>query len=340
MTLDEVIATTNKKAKETIVSVGMKDYNYKRIPFTSPRMNYCTFGGVPVGKIIEFFGEEHGGKTTSALDIVSNYQVSGDERKVLYVDAENTLDRDWAEKIGVDVDSLILLQPTSQSAEDIFQFIEECVETGEIGLWVLDSIGSLLSSAEMDEKKTYEDKTYGGVSAALTRFSKKIEMLMHKYYCTGIGINQEREDMNSTWGGTKTTGGKAWKHHAAVRLRFRRGKFIDEKGNELTRSAENPAGNIVLMEMVKNKTCPATRRVGQYRINYLTGIDYIKDLVDVSIDLGIIEKTGSWFTILDTDSGEVLAEKLQGQARVFKELETEDLLLERVEQLVEKNMLQ
>ena len=337
-TLNEVIADMNKKAKEEIVTVGMKDYDYSRIPFTSPRMNYCTFGGVPVGKITEFFGEEHGGKTTSALDIVANFQQM-DERKALYVDAENTLDIDWARKIGVDVDNLVILQPTSQSAEEIFQFIQEGVETGEVGLWVIDSIGVLVSAAEMDDKKTYEDRTYGGISAPLTRFSKKIEMLMHKYQCTGIGINQEREDLNSTWGGTKTPGGKAWKHGCAARFRFRRGKFLDDKGNELTRSAENPAGNIIQMEMVKNKTCPPTRRIGQYRIDYLEGIDYLKDLVDVAIEYGIIDRKGAWFTIINIESGEVIKDKIQGQAKVYSILEEEDKILEQVETLVNNALM-
>lgn len=339
-TLDEVMANMNKKAKETIVTVGMKEYDYTRIPFTSPRMNFCTFGGIPVGKITEFYGEEHGGKTTSALDIVSNYQLMENARKVLYVDAENTLDVEWAQKIGVDTENLILLQPTSQSAEEIFQFIEEAVDTGEIGLWVLDSIGVLVSAAEMDDKKTYEDKTYGGISAPLTRFSKKIEMLMHRHECTGIGINQEREDMNSTWGGTKTPGGKAWKHCCAARFNFKRGKFFDAKSNELTRSAENPAGNIVLMSMTKNKTCPPTRRVGQYRIDYLTGIDYLKDLVDVALELGIIEQKGAWFTVIDIESGEVLQDKLQGQSKVFSLLEEDEELRARVEALVDIYMMQ
>lgn len=337
-TLSEVIANMNKKAKSEIVTVGMKDYDYKRIPFTSPRMNYCTFGGIPVGKLIEFYGEEHGGKTTSALDVVANFQQM-DERSVVYVDAENTLDVDWARKIGVDVESLVLLQPESQSAEEIFQFIEEAVDSGEVGLWVLDSIGVLVSAAEMDDKKTYEDKTYGGVSAPLTRFSKKIEMLMHKHNCTGIGINQEREDMNSTWGGMKTPGGKAWKHGCAARFKFRRGKFLDERGNELTRGAENPAGNIVMMEMTKNKTCPPTRRVGQYRINYLEGIDYAKDLVDVASELGVVDQKGAWITLIDTDSGEVLKEKIQGQAKLFAMLEEDVELLSKVEELVEKNLM-
>ena len=339
MTADEIMAKANKDAKEIVMTLGMKDYTgYKKIPFTSPRMNWCSYGGIPVGKITEFYGEEHGGKTTSALDIVANFQQI-DDRKVLYVDAENTLDEEWAEKLGVDVDSIYLFQPTSHSAEQIFQVIEDMVESREIGLWVLDSVGVLVSAAELDDKKTYEDKTYGGVSAPLTRFSKKIGMLMHKYDCTGIGINQEREDMNSTWGGTRTPGGKAWKHCCAARFKFRRGKFLDEKGGELSRSAENPVGNIVQMEMTKNKTCPASRHVGQYRINYFTGIEYVKDLVDVSIERGIIEQKGAWFTVVDIDSGEILKDKIQGQAKVFSLLEEDEELRAKVESLVDSHML-
>ena len=93
----------NKAFKEEILTQGLGEFAYRRIPFTSPRMNYCTFGGIPVGKITEFYGEEHGGKTTTALDIVANYQKSNDTRDVLYIDAENTLDVEWAKKIGVDV---------------------------------------------------------------------------------------------------------------------------------------------------------------------------------------------------------------------------------------------
>ena len=250
MKLDEIMKNANKRFKEEIITQGLSDFAYHRIPFTSPRMNYCTFGGIPIGKITEFYGEEHGGKTTTALDIVANYQKSGDERDILYVDAENTLDVDWAKKIGVDVDRMYILQPKSQSAEEIFQIICDAVDTGEVGLWVLDSIGALMSAQELD--KTMEDKTYGGIAKPLTLFGKKIEMLMQRHKCTGIGINQMREDMNSAYGGTTTPGGKAWKHFCAVRIEFRRGKFIDEKGNELTRSAENPVGIIVMMNMTKN----------------------------------------------------------------------------------------
>lgn len=334
--MDELIKEMNKKAKEEIVTVGLSDYSYKRIPFTSPRMNYCTFGGIPVGKLIEFFGEEHGGKTTTALDIIANYQKMDDNRRVLYVDAENTLDVEWSRKLGVIVEDLIILQPKSQSAEEIFQFVCDSVDTGEIGLWVVDSLGALMSAQELD--KDMDEKTYAGISQALTRFGKKVEMLNARHHCTGIGINQERSNLNSPYGGTTTPGGKAWKHFCSVRMRFRRGKFIDEKGNELTRSAETPAGNIVEMSMEKNKTCPPTRRTGCYTLNYEEGIDYLHDLVDVAIKYNIIDKRGGWFSIINVETGDILAEKIQGQSNLYAYLDENPDVMATVEKLIDELM--
>lgn len=336
--LDEIVKNVNKRYKEEIITKGLSDFNYERIPFTSPRMNYCTFGGIPMGKLTEFYGEEHGGKTTTALDIVSNYQNLKGAKDVLYIDAENTLDTEWAFKLGVDVESMYILQPKAQSAEEIFDIVCESVETGEIGLWVLDSIGMLMSGQELE--KSIEDKTYAGISQALTKFTKRITGIMSRTNCTGIGINQIRDNLNSTWGGYTTPGGKAWKHGCAVRLEFRRGKFIDEKGNELTRSADSPAGNIVEMVMVKNKTCPPTRKNGRYTLNYEDGVDYMKDLVDVAIRYDLIQKHGAWFDIVDTETGEIIEGKIQGQSNVFELLSQDDDLLEWLETSVENAMME
>ena len=333
--LDDVIKELNKKTKEELVTTGLPQYNVKRIPFTSARLNYCTFGGLPIGKLTEFFGEEHGGKTTTALDIISNYQQMEDSRKVLYVDAENTLDVTWARKLGVDVDSMLIFKPTSQSAEEILQFILDAIDTGEIGLWVLDSIGVLASKQELE--KTLEEKTSAGISAALTVFGRKSEMLMNRHHCTGIGINQLRDDLGAMWAGaTKTPGGRAWKHYCSVRLQFSKGKYIDALGNELNSKAESPAGNYVLMSMTKNKSCPPTRRTGFYTLNYEFGIDYLRDLVDVATKIGVIDKAGAWFAIINPDTGEQVA-KLQGQAKVYEYLgdKANEAVLSAIEKFIE-----
>ena len=195
-----------------------------------------------------------------------------------------------------------------------------------------------MSAQELE--KDMDEKTYAGVSMPLTKFSKRVEMLMQRHRCTGIGINQIRDNLNSTWGGITTPGGKAWKHCCAVRLQFSRGQFIDEKGNALTRGAENPAGNVVLMSMVKNKTCPPTRRTGFYTLNYLTGIDYLKDLVDVAIKYGIIDKRGAWFNIVDIETGVVMAEKIHGQADVYSYLQDHKEVLDFVKEIINKKIFE
>ena len=287
--------------------------------------------------MIEFYGEEHGGKTTTALDIVANYQQIEDARKVLWCDCENTLDAEWAKKLGVDIDDMYILKPENQSAEEIFQFILDAVDTGEIGLVVIDSLGVMVSAQAMD--KTLEEKTYAGISASLTTFGGKAEMSCQKHQCTLIGINQQRDDMNSAWGGTKTPGGRAWKHNCSVRMQFTRGSFIDEKGNEIKRSSESPAGNYVMMSMTKNKTCPPTRRTGFYTINYMYGVDYLKDLVELAIKYGVIDKAGAWFSILNPETGELI-EKIQGQAGVNEYLENPDneTVLTMIEEYIESQI--
>ena len=264
--LDQLIKDFNKQAKETIVARGIVREFTNRIPFSSPRVNYMLYGGLPRGRLIEFAGEEGSGKTTTALDIVASAQklfqkeweneihhleelespkkVDKDKleylqgrgpKQVVYADCENTLDEEWARKIGVDLDNVIIIRPMSQTAEQIFEMILQMIETDQVGLVVIDSLAVMLSQQAYEKDMT--ERTYGGISMALTLFSKKAEMLCAKHDCTIIGINQLRENMNSPYGGTITPGGRAWRHACSVRLEFRKGNFIDDKGNELRRSA-------------------------------------------------------------------------------------------------------
>jgi recombination protein RecA len=311
--MDALLAEVNKKVKEEIIFKGLASYNYNKIPFTSPRANYCTYGGVPIGKVIEFYGAEHGGKTTSALDQVGRFQElerkkaeedkNYTERDVFYCDVENTLDSEWAKKFDVDVDRMYLLQPKSQSAEQIFDLITDAIETGDIGLVVLDSIAAMVSQDELD--KDYDEKSFGGISGPLSRFAKKIEMLCAKYNCTLIGINQVRDDVNSTWGGYKTPGGRAWKHICIMRVEFSKGQFLDENGAKLTNNAETPSGTLIQFKVVKNKTCPPDRRVGFYTIDW-NGVDYLADLIEVAILCGVIvEQSKGYFVIPDISEDKI-----------------------------------
>lgn len=367
--LDILIKEFNKQYKEEIAARGIPLIQTQKIPFSSPRANYMLYGGLPRGRIIEFAGEENGGKTTTALDIVANAQPlfydeweqeikdleSIDKRKkeqqtrldylkargpkqVVYADCENTLDEDWARNLGVDTDKMILLKPQSQTAEQIFEMLLQMMETDEVGLVVIDSLGVMLSAQAYE--KTMEEKTYGGIAAALTLFSKKAELLCSKYNCTLIGINQMRENMNSPYGGMITTGGKGWKHNCSVRLLFQKGSYIDERGNELKRSAETPAGNQVLINIAKTKVFKPDRRVGYYTLNYHTGIDKIADTIEVALKYGLIYQAGAWFNFVDIETGEIIADeegeiiKIQGKPNLIEYLQNDPHLYNEISEKV------
>ena len=318
LSLEEAMREVNKKFKSDVCKQGLSFDDVKRIPFSSPRLNYMTYGGMPVGRIIEFAGEEGGGKTTTALDLVAHAQKMFPDKQVLYVDIERTLDAEWAEKLGVDIDRLILFSPDEQTAEEIMEATKTIVETGSISLCVLDSLAAMVSAQAYS--KAIEDRTYGGISMALTLFSKEMIPVCARTGCTMIGINQVREDMNSTYGGTTTTGGRAWRHNCSVRMTFQKSDYLDDKGNSIPRNSENPVGHLVKVALVKSKVCKLDRKVGFYTLKYLTGIDYISDIIDLAIKAGIVNAAGAWYSILDengnVDQNEGTALKFQGRAKL------------------------
>ena len=363
--LDVLIKDFNKQYKEEIAARGIARIQVARIPFSSPRANYMLYGGLPRGRIVEFAGEENGGKTTSALDAVASaqklfkeewqqeiddleaiekrkkeqdarltYLKSRGPKQAVYLDCENTLDEDWAMLLGVNVNEMMVIKPMSQTAEQLFEMVLQIIETDEAGIVIIDSLGVMLSAQAYE--KSMEEKTYGGIAAPLTLFSKKAELLCIKYNCTLIGINQMREDMKSTYGGMTTTGGKGWKHNCSLRLMFQKGSFIDESCNEIKRSSESPAGNLVSINIAKTKICKPDRRIGFYTLNYTYGIDVLNDTVELAIKYGIINKAGAWFTFVDIETGEFITDdedeiiKLQGKANVLEYLQENEHLFEEI----------
>ena len=303
MSIEQLIKDINKKAKYTIISEGLVNKGVPRIPFSSPRLNYMTYGGVPVRRITEFSGDEGSGKTTSALDIVGMAQRMFPQKKVVYFDCEHTLDEDWATLLGVDVKALLLVRPDTETAEQIFEMVLDIIETGEVSLVVLDSLGVLVSAQAYN--KTIEERTYGGISQPLSTFSNKLVPFLSKYDCTFIGINQMRDDMNSQYGGQKTTGGHAWKHMCSMRIEYRKSDFIDAEGKSLTRSCENPAGNLVRVHLIKSKVCRQDRKLSFFTLNYIEGIDYVLDTIDVAIKYNLIVQSSTWFKVVDPETGEL-----------------------------------
>lgn len=317
--LDIIIKDLNKKMNVGAISLGVAFQEVQKIPFSSCRLNYMTYGGIPIGRIAEFFGTDGSGKTTTAIDIAGQAQKLFPDKKVLFVDIEHTFDPIWAAKLGLNCDDLLYLDPDSMGAEEVFNIIIDIIDSGEISLCILDSIGAMVSM-QANEKEIGE-RTYGGISMALTEFTKKITPVLARTRTSFIGINQARDDMNSPYGGTTTTGGKCWRHGCSTRLEFRKGNYIDEKGNNLSRACENPAGNIVNVSLIKSKVVRPDRKIGFYTLKYLDGIDYISDAVDVAIKLGLVNQAGAWFTLVEPETGEV-KEKFQGKPKLVDYLKT------------------
>lgn len=345
--LDALIKQINKDYKEEIAFSGNDAVlmKYELVPFSSPRLNYMMYGGLPMGRMIEFAGAEKSGKTTTALDIVKNCQIKfeqeGQGRKVCFVDAENTFDVEWATKLGVKVEDLLLIKPQEQYAEQIFEIMRAVIETGEVGLIVLDSVAQLVSKQAFEED--IEKKTYGGIAMSLTKFCNIVVPLLGKYNCMCIMINQVREDLNNPYNTFITPGGRGFKHNCSVRLMFQQGDFLDVNYKHLNRGCENPAGNEVNVRIEKSKVCRSDRRLGYYTLNYLEGIDYINDMVDVLLQTGYIVQNGSYFTLVDAETGEVLCDedgkeiKVQGRTNLYKRLKEDSKLYDLITSKVSYN---
>lgn len=373
MKLEQLMKDWNKDSKALVAVQGLEREALPRIPFSAPSMNFQTYGGLPRKRVVEFFGPESSGKTTSALDIVKNAQMVFEQEweqkttelkerlenaraskaskssikelemqldslleplKIVYLDLENTLDTEWAKKIGVDVDNIWIVRPEMNSAEEILQYVLDIFETGEVGLVVLDSLPYMVSQNLMDEELT--KKAYAGISAPLTEFSRKVTPLLTRYNAIFLGINQIREDMNSQYNAYSTPGGKMWKHACAVRLKFRKGDYLDENGATLTRTARNPAGNVVESFVEKTKAFKPDRKLVSYTLSYHEGIQIEADLVDVAVEFGVIQKAGAWFSIVDLDTGEIMADeddeplKFQGKANLVRRLKDDDYLFDMI----------
>lgn len=326
--VDEMFKQFNKSAKYEIARTGLGWEPRERLPFSSPRLNYMTYGGIPFGSIVEFSGKESSGKTTTSLDLIAQAQKLYPDRDVIFVDIEGTLDPVWANTLGVDVDRIKYMNPQQEYAEKIFDMVEDLVsdEATDISLIVIDSLAPMVSKQAYE--KDIEQATYGGISMALTKFSNRIAPILRKKNTILLGINQVRDDMNSSYGGTVTPGGRAWKHNCSVRMEFRRADFFDVNGTILSVNAENPIGHFIKSILLKTKICRPDRKLGYYALNYLNGIDKILDLVDVGAKVGAVRVSGAWYYMAN-ENGEEL--KFQGKMKFRNALDEDENLLNLLE---------
>lgn len=304
--IDNLIAEVNKKYKTGIIRKASDIKSIEFIPYTSPQMNYLTRGGVPVGRMIELVGLPQSGKTTTALDIVANYQKKYD-RYVVYLDAENTMDKEWGVTLGVNWDTVILIQPESEYGETLLDMLLDYVRSGKVGLIVLDSAPFIQPKAVCE--KDLDEKSYGGNSALMKSFCDKAVPLLKKHECTFLMLNQLRENIGNPYKPFKIPCGTALAHACSQILWFTKGSLLDEKYKEMSSNYASPIGNLVSVKMEKNKVTKNDRRLGTYTLNYSTGVDEAKDLLDMALVLGIIVQTGAWFKVTKKDG---IEGKMQG----------------------------
>lgn len=368
--LDQIIDEWNKDSGCIVAQKGIEEKVFKRIPFSSATANYMTYGGMPRGKAVEFFGPEGSGKTTSALDMIAQAQKIFEQeyedelerlrsivptgvkqereikarldnlkvKKCVYFDLENTLDLEWAQLLGVDVDNMYLVTPEADSAEKVLQKLLDMLDTGEVGLLVLDSVPHLVPQVIFEE--SMEKKSYGGVSGPMSVFCSRVPPHLTKSDALLIIINQEREDLDNPYSSYSTPGGRALKHLYTVRIRFRKGNLIDEGNREVPSRTPNPAGNIVQMEIIKSKAFKPNRRLGSYTLKYYEGIDQLADLVTMAMTYNFIVQGGSWYSFLDPDTGEILTDpdgnelKFQGMAKLLQFLREDEYMFEELKEQV------
>ena len=327
--IDNLIAEVNKKYKTDIIRKASDLKGIEFIPYTSPMMNYLTRGGVPVGRIIELVGLPQSGKTTTALDIISNFQKKYTDKYCVYLDAENTIDKEWGETLGVDWSKVILIQPESEYGEELLDMLLDYIRSGKIGLAVLDSAPFIIPKAV--QEKGLDEKSYGGNSALMKSFCDKVVPLCKKVECTFLLINQLRENIGNPYKPFKIPCGTAIAHACSQILWFTKGSLLDEKYKEVSSGYANPSGNLVSVKVEKNKVTKNDRRLQTYTLNYSTGVDEIKDTLDLAIMLGIISQAGAWYKANLKDGKE---QKMQGfngvQEFYYNDLEELEYLRKQV----------
>ncbi len=271
-------------------------------------------GGYPRGRVIEIYGPESSGKTTLTLHAIAQAQKGGGI--AAFIDAEHAFDRFYAEKLGVDIENLIISQP--DNGEQALEIADNLIRSGAIDIIVVDSVAALTPKSEIEGEMG--DSKMGLHARLMSQALRKLTSSISKTNCTVIFINQLREKIGVMFGNPETTtGGNALKFYASVRLDIRRSTQIKNSNSEVQ-------GNKTRVKVVKNKVAPPFR-TAEFDIMYGQGISKNGEIIDIGVDYEIIKKSGSWFSYQDTKLG-------QGRDAVKALLNDNPELMEELEQKI------
>ena len=319
--LDSVFAVIEKQyGKGSIMKLGdTKTVDVDAIPTGSMTLDLALgVGGIPKGRVVEIYGPESSGKTTVALHIVAEAQKRGGE--AAFVDAEHALDPTYAQALGVDIDNLIVAQP--DTGEQGLEIAEALVRSGALDVIVIDSVAALVPKAEIEGEMG--DAHVGLLARLMSQALRKLTGITSKTGTTVIFINQLREKVGVVYGNPETTpGGRALKYFASVRLDVRKVETI-KNGAEVI-------GNKTRVKVVKNKVAPPFKEA-EFDILYGQGISKEGNILDVAVTLGIIQKSGAWFSY----EGERLG---QGRDNVRKYMQDNPDFTRDIEEMIRSQLL-